>query len=220
MFSLENHLEPWTLPLTAIELISMVMLMFSDAWRQQNPGMFYLRNICIILVGFLQIKANSELFSVPFSVTHEIDLHSLTWWMQSFVLPSRRQARRRRASVLVVCLILCSVTWTLSRFLAPSQTSTESFPRQAPARAVVFELFRHYRHLPALNETSPVLAGPVHRRRRGLLEHSWTTVLTEEEIFSEEEPAEQPFEGQTVESFESVEECPLFGGYRASDVDM
>ena len=38
----------------------------------------------------------------------------------------------------------------------------------------------------------------MHRRRRSLLEHSRTTVLAEEEIFSEEEPAEKRFYGQSI----------------------
>ena len=113
--------------------------------------------------------------------------------MQSFVLPSGVQARGRPAVGLVVCLILCFVTWTLSRFRTPSPISTESVRHEVPARAVVFDL---YWYSLARNETFSALAGPVHRRRRGLLKYSETTEPTRQEIFDEEEQEEQAFDGE------------------------
>lgn len=116
--------------------------------------------------------------------------------MQGFVQPSGRQACGRGASALVGCLILCFLTWELSKFWTPSSISTENLPHQTPARAVVFELYRYSRRSPAHNESFSALDGPRHRRRRGPLEDSETKASTPQEGFDEEEQEEQqPFDG-------------------------
>lgn len=118
--------------------------------------------------------------------------------MQSLVLPSGRQARSRRAAnVLVLFLILCFVTWTLTVFRTPPTIVTDSLPQPVPTRAVVLELFRYHRRPQVRNRSFTALA-PVHRRRRGLLEDSETRVSTPKEIFDEEEQEGQASDGQGV----------------------
>ncbi|KAG0561801.1 hypothetical protein KC19_9G093100 [Ceratodon purpureus] len=150
---------------------------------------------------------------------------------QSFALPSaEHQAERRSANYVIVgCLILlCFVTWVLSRLQIPSRIPIESLNHQGPARAIVFELFRYHRHPQSGNRS---FTGPVHRRRRGLLEYSETRASTSQGICSEEEQAQQPFEEDfnslkrrspkaSVSSLATIGECPLFGGARASDLEI
>ena len=71
--------------------------------------------------------------------------------------------------------------------------SIESLTHQVPARAVMLELFRYYRHPQAHNRSFTALAS-VRRRRRGHLEVSETLDCTRTKIFVEERPNAHAFD--------------------------
>lgn len=127
-------------------------------------------------------------------------------------LSSRLQGRRRASKFLILCLILCFLTWIISRTLrSPLPISSERPIHPAATRGIVFELFRFYRNSQDHNRTFAA-ANPVHRRRRRsflldedgsdspgrhLLE-SATQEICDDDDDDDDEHGEQPFDGEGV----------------------
>ncbi|KAG0562031.1 hypothetical protein KC19_9G111800 [Ceratodon purpureus] len=88
---------------------------------------------------------------------------------QNYVLFSRLQGRRRAPKFLIICLILCLLTWTISRTSwFPLQSSTEWLPHQDPTQGIVFQMFRYQRYSQYQNMTMTAL-NTVRRRRERLV---------------------------------------------------